>query len=75
MAATYRIEAAELVGHHGDDDGDELPANSLAPQQLQHRGGLLVLLSARLRVDLLQLLGYVFLPQKPLEGWQTNKGA
>lgn len=75
MLASYRVEAAELVSHHGDDDGDELPANRWAPQQLQHRGGLLVLLSARLGVDLLQLLGYILLPQKPLEGWQTNKSA
>lgn len=75
MAAPYRVEAAELVSHHGDDDGDELPANSRSPQQLQHRGGLLVFLSARLRVDLLQLLGYIVLPQKPLEGWQRNKSA
>lgn len=74
LAASYRVEAAELVSHHCDDDGDELPANCRAPQQLQDRGGLFVFLSTRLCVDLLQLLGYILLPQEPLESWQTDTG-
>lgn len=31
---SYSIEATELIAGHADDDGDELPANSWAPQQL-----------------------------------------
>lgn len=38
-AAAYSIEATELVAGHGDDDGDELPANSWILQQLYHRDG------------------------------------
>lgn len=33
-ATSYSVESAELIASHGDDDGDELPANSWAPQQL-----------------------------------------
>ena len=67
ITGSHSVQAAELIAGHADDDGDELPANSLASQQLQHRGGVHVVLRTRLRMDLLQLLRHVFLPQQPLE--------
>ena len=33
-AAAYSVQATELIAGHGDDDGDELPANSWGPQHL-----------------------------------------
>ena len=67
---THRIEAGELVAGHGDDCGDELPANEGTPEQLQHRYQPDVPLHAALRQDLLHLTGDVLFAQEGPEGYQ-----
>lgn len=66
----HRIEATELVAAHGDDHGDELPADEGTPEQLQHGYQPDVPLHAALRQDLLHLAGDVLFAQECLEGCQ-----
>lgn len=70
---THRVEAAELVAGHGDDHGDDLPADEGASEQLLHRQQGEVPLHAALCQDLLHLSGDVFLAQERPEGCQWGQ--
>lgn len=65
LGITHSVDAAELQRGEGNDDGEELPANWLVPDELHHRVAANFLNRGVLLQHLLHVHTVVLVPPEP----------